>query len=142
MSRFDRLELRPLKARDTRSPLPAFDPERDDKYYCEMAMKSLRRGDPEIALRYYSRALGMTPTNAAAWLGQLRCLLYFGEYNEVCLWADRALTTVPDHPEILAAKAVALGRKGETDKAIAPTCRSNRNRRVIGSSGGRGATCC
>lgn len=63
--------------------------------------------------------LEFNPDNAAAWTGQVRALIELGELREATLWADKALDRFPDHTELLAAKAGALGRSGFLDEAIA-----------------------
>jgi Flp pilus assembly protein TadD len=57
--------------------------------------------------------------NAGAWTGQVRMLIELGEYREAKLWADKALERFPNEPELLAAKAVALGRSGDLQGALA-----------------------
>jgi tetratricopeptide (TPR) repeat protein len=71
------------------------------------------------ALRLYSKVLEVNPQNAAAWTGQVRMLIELGEYREAKLWADKALERFPHEPELLAAKAVALGRSGDLQEALA-----------------------
>ena len=46
-------------------------------------------------------------------------LIELGEYREAKLWADKALERSPHEPELLAAKAVALGRSGDLQGAMA-----------------------
>src|SRR5882757_10617886 len=46
-------------------------------------------------------------------------LIELGEFREAKLWADKALERFPQWPELLAAKAVALGRSGDLDSALA-----------------------
>jgi tetratricopeptide (TPR) repeat protein len=48
-------------------------------------------------------------------------LIELGEYEEALLWADKALELYPEHPDLLAAKAVASGRTGDLEKAMAYT---------------------
>jgi tetratricopeptide (TPR) repeat protein len=121
VSRFDRLEIKP---QDPEPPAPAGgnphepDAGHDDLYHLREAVTALQRGNAERGLHHFSRVLGLNRQNAAAWVGQLRCLLMLGEYDEVCLWADKALAVLPDHPEVLAAKAAALGRLGEFNRAV------------------------
>ena len=70
-------------------------------------------------MRLYSKVLEFNPQNAAAWTGQVRMLIELGEYREARLWADKALERFPREPELLAAKAVALGRSGDLQGALA-----------------------
>ena len=53
------------------------------------------------------------------WFGQVRMLIELVEYEEALLWTDKALELFPDHPELLAAKAVASNRSGALGKAMA-----------------------
>src|SRR5256712_12234499 len=46
-------------------------------------------------------------------------LIELGEFREAKLWADKALERFPREPELLAAKAVALGRGGDLQAALA-----------------------
>ena len=46
-------------------------------------------------------------------------LIELGEYKEATVWVDKALEMFPEHPELLAAKAVACARDGRMEKAIA-----------------------
>jgi len=46
-------------------------------------------------------------------------LIELGEFREAKLWADKALEHFPNEPELLAAKAVALGRSGDLQAALA-----------------------
>lgn len=71
------------------------------------------RGDYEAALTAYSRALRHDRQLIGAWSGQIRCLLRLGETFEARTWSERALEKFPNHPELLAAKGVALVRDGD-----------------------------
>jgi len=46
-------------------------------------------------------------------------LIELGEYREANLWANKALERFPNEPELLASKAVALGREGDLKGALA-----------------------
>ena len=70
-------------------------------------------------MRLYSKVLEFNPHSAAAWCGQVRMLIELGECEEARLWADKALEHFPREPELLAAKAVALGRSGDLQAALA-----------------------
>ena len=63
--------------------------------------------------------LEFNPNSAAAWTGQVCALIELGEYHEAKVWADKALEHFPSEPELLAAKAVALGRSGDGQGAMA-----------------------
>jgi len=80
---------------------------------------TFRAGYFEPALRLFGRVLESNPRSAPAWGGQVRMLLELGEVAEAKVWADKALDHLPDEPELLAAKGVALARGGDTDAALA-----------------------
>ena len=67
----------------------------------------------------YSKVLEFNPNHTAAWGGQVRMLIELGEFREAKLWADKALERFPHDAELLAAKAVALGRSGDLEAALA-----------------------
>jgi tetratricopeptide (TPR) repeat protein len=92
---------------------------KDEGYYFAEARAAFANGNFEQALRLYSKVLEFNPQNAAAWTNQVRMLIELGEYREAKLWADKALERFPHEPELLAAKAVALGRGGDLQGALA-----------------------
>jgi len=92
---------------------------KDEAYYLGEARAAFENARFEVALRHYSKVLEFNPKNAAAWTGQVRMLIELGEYREAKLWADKALERFPTEPELLAAKAVALGRSGDLQGALA-----------------------
>ncbi len=92
---------------------------KDESFYSQQAQQAYERGAYEPALRYYSKVLEFNPQNVGAWTGQVRMLTELREYKEARLWADKALERFPTAPELLAAKAVALGRMGDLDEALA-----------------------
>ncbi|SPE52200.1 hypothetical protein SBV1_1460020 [Verrucomicrobia bacterium] len=92
---------------------------KDEPYYYGEARSAFENGNFETALRLYSKVLEFNPANAGAWTGQVRMLIELGEYREARLWADKALERLPHDPELLAAKAVALGRSGDLVGALA-----------------------
>lgn len=91
---------------------------RDERYYLSQAQESFEAGRFEQALRHFAKVLEFNPRQAAAWTGQVRMLVELGEFSEARLWADKALATFPDEPELLAAKAVALARSGDLGGAM------------------------
>src|SRR2546427_12226077 len=91
---------------------------KDDGYYFSEARSAFENGKFESALRLYSKVLEFNPQNASAWAGQVRMLIELGEFREAKLWADKALERFRHEPELLAAKAVALGRGGELQGAL------------------------
>ncbi len=92
---------------------------KDEAYYLAEALAAFQGADFERGLRMYSKVLEFNPRNASAWAGQVRMLIELGEYREARLWAEKALERFPHEPELLAAKAVALGRSGDLQAALA-----------------------
>jgi tetratricopeptide (TPR) repeat protein len=92
---------------------------RNEEYFHKQALRYRLAGDFELALRNYSRALEQNSAFFPGWLGQVLMLIELGEYKEAVVWADKALEMFPEHPELLAAKAVACARDGRLEKAIA-----------------------
>jgi len=117
MSRFRNLELDDEAA--AMPGLPAQSLGRDEAHFLEEARTAFAAGNFELGLRFYSKVLEYNPKNAAAWTGQVRMLIELGEFREAKLWADNALERFPNEPELLAAKAVALGRSGDLQGALA-----------------------
>ncbi len=92
---------------------------KDEAYYFADARAAFEQAQFEQALRSYSKVLEFNVQNPAAWAGQVRALIELGEYHEAKVWADKALERFPNDSELLAAKAVALGRSGDLDGALA-----------------------
>ena len=117
MSRFGNLELGgefEESSRQQQQPLA-----KDEAYYFAEAHSAFENGNFEDALRFYSKVLEFNPQNVVAWTAQVRMLVELGEFHEGKLWADKALERFPHDPELLAAKAVALGRSGDLQGALA-----------------------
>jgi tetratricopeptide (TPR) repeat protein len=117
MSRFANLEF-------TDGADNQFQPEqkalvKDEAYYLAEARVAFEAGNFEQGLRFYSKVLEYDVKNTVAWTGQVRMLIELGEFREAKLWADKALERFPNEPELLAAKAVALGRSGDLLGALA-----------------------
>jgi tetratricopeptide (TPR) repeat protein len=92
---------------------------KDEAYYLAEARTAFESGNFESALRLYSKVLEFNPQNTAAWAAQVRMLIEMREYREARLWADKALERFPRDPELLAVKAVTLGRSGDLQGALA-----------------------
>jgi len=92
---------------------------KDDAFYLAEARSAFENANFEQGLRLYSKVLEFNPQAGAAWSGQVRMLIELGQYREAALWADKALERFPNDPELLAAKAVALGRNGQLQEALA-----------------------
>src|SRR2546430_3691405 len=115
MGRFVNLEF-DGDSQERRAEKPAL---KDEAYYLAEARTAFEAGSFEAALRLYSKVLEFNPQNVAAWTGQVRMLIELNEFKEAKLWADKALERFPHEPELLAAKAVALGRGGDLQGALA-----------------------
>src|SRR5436853_6247908 len=107
---------------------------KDEAYYSAEARAAFENGNFEQGLRLFSKVLEFNPENAAAWTGQVRMLIELGEFREAKLWADKALERFPHEQELLASKAVALGRSGDLQGALAFSDASIEERGDAGSS--------
>ena len=116
MDRFSQLEFDEKMPERKRSQ---GEPVRDADYFYKDALRYWLAGDFELALRNYSRALEKNSALFDAWVGQVLMLIELGEYKEAVVWADKALELFPEHPELLAVKAVACCRDCKMEKAIA-----------------------
>lgn len=92
---------------------------KDESYYFSEARSSFENADFERALRLYAKVLEFNPGNSLAWAGQVRMLIELNEFQEARVWVEKALEKFPHEPELLAAKAVALGRLGDLQGALA-----------------------
>ncbi len=117
MSRFNNLELG--NESEDHSPSEGSAVSKDEVYFLTEARAAFEAGRFEQGLRAYSKVLEFNPKNASAWSGQVRMLIELGEFREAKLWADKALERFPHEAELLAAKAVALGRTGDLAGALA-----------------------
>ena len=116
MDRFSQLELGSVHPDEPGKP---GEPIRDAHYFHQEALRYWLAGDFEVALRNHSRSLEQDSTFFGGWSGQLCMLLELGEHKEADLWADKAMGLFPDHPELLALKAVAHKRDNKLRQAIA-----------------------
>jgi len=117
MSRFSKLEFGAESAGQTE---PVYHGLPTDEGQCLAAARSaFESANFEQGLRFYAKVLEHNPNNASAWAGQVRMLIELGEQREAKLWADKALERFPHDAELLAAKAVALGRSGDLAGALA-----------------------
>lgn len=131
MDRFSQLEFDEQMPERKRSQ---GEPVRDANYFYAEALRYWLAGDFELALRNYSRVLEQNNTVFDAWVGQVLMLIELGEYKEAVVWTDKALELFPEHPELLAVKAVACCRDAKLEKAIAYSdnsiCKENITSRV------------
>jgi len=116
MDRFSRLEFGETSPEKKSSQ---GEPVRNADYFHKEAVKYWLAGDYEVALRNYSRVLENNNAVFEAWAGQVLMLIELGEYPEACVWADKAMEFFPEHPELLALKAIACLRDAKVEKAIA-----------------------
>lgn len=92
---------------------------KDEAFYLKEARLGFENAKFEYALRAYAKALEFNPMSSVAWAGQVQMLIELGEYKEAKLWAEKALERFPNNSEILSLKAMALGRYGDLDAALA-----------------------
>ena len=114
MGRFEHLEV----SIKTKKKNKEYAQNYDEVYYINQAKTAQLNGDFEAALRYYSRALSYKIEIPEAWVGQVLCLIDLGEIKEAIIWTDKGIGVIGDNPELLAVKAMALGRNGELDRAL------------------------
>ena len=119
MSRFANLEFDDAKQQRRRAEADAGSPARDATHFYGRGQQAWLNGDFEVALREFSRSLEQHSAFYEGWFGQVRMLIELGEFEEALLWTDKALELFPEHPSLLAAKAVAWCRAGALDKALA-----------------------
>ncbi len=88
-------------------------------HYLREAEQLFMEGDYEAALRAYGRILEFQADEPAAWAGQVRMLIELRDFAQAKALADRGLQRLQDHPELLAARAVALAREKQIEAALA-----------------------
>ena len=91
----------------------------DTAHWMRLADRSRRAGDFEDALRFYSRAVELDRQAVNGWVGQVCMLIALEEFNEAELWARKALELFRNNPDLHAARAQALCRKGDLKNAQA-----------------------
>lgn len=114
MSRFGNLEFNSDQDESAARSLPL----KDEEHFLAKAQEAFETGKFELALRMYARVIEFNAKLPAPWTGQVRMLIELGEFEEARVWADKALAIFPDEGELLAAKAVALARLGDTAGAM------------------------
>jgi tetratricopeptide (TPR) repeat protein len=115
MSRFHHLEFGEPELTPRATPEEAG---QNETSCLSQARTSFAAGHFAKALRAYAKTLEYNPKNDEAWAGQVRMLLELHEDTEAINWANRALEHCPDSAEVLAAKAVASVRAGDTAAAL------------------------
>lgn len=118
MNRFRKLELETAAevAPETSSESQ---PVRNASNWIKRADDCRRDGQYESALRFYSRALEDDKNLISAWVGQVQMLILLGEHPEAEIWSRKALELFPSDGELMAARAQALCRLGQTKPAFA-----------------------
>ncbi len=116
MDRFSQLEFGDAHSERSRQP---GEEERGAAYFLKQALRYWLAGDYEVALPNHARVLEQDSARFEGWSGQVQMLIELGEYKEADVWADKAMDLFPDHPELLAHKAVANHRDARYDKAVA-----------------------
>src|ERR1700733_14090725 len=117
MSRFVNLEFGGQAGEQTPAETPGV--VKDEAFYQREAQTAFEEADFEKALRLYAKVLEFNPQHAAAWTAQVRMLIELDRCDEANVWADQALERFPREADLLAAKAVVLARRGETQSALA-----------------------
>ena len=118
MSRFEWLEITPPNDMDMDISTDTTEKLRDDRYYLDAGQQAHMQGKFDLALRYYSRALSINPRLEIAWRWQVVALIDLMEFQEAAMWADKAMEIFPQHPHLLAAKAMAVVRMGRGEEAM------------------------
>lgn len=117
MKRFTNLEFDDSSG--SQKPSGSGESVRDAAFFHQRAIQCFLHSDFELALRNFSRALEVNSSFFDGWAGQIWMLIELGEYPEAMIWSDKALESFPEHPELLAAKAVACLRDAKYEKAKA-----------------------
>lgn len=119
MGRFSNLEFDRNEEEGSSEESRAASQPRDEKYYLARAQDAFREGRYEESLRFYSRCLEFDVRLPEGWFGQVCSLLELDEPREAKVWAEKGLEQFRAHPELTAARGVALARLGEFDGAMA-----------------------
>src|SRR5262249_35576121 len=116
MPRFDHLELdSPHEDSGARKSVQV--DSQDEKHWLRMAEENRRQGLYDNALRFYSRALELDKSLVLGWLGQVQMLVAQGEYPEAELWSRKGLELFRNNGDLMAGRAQALCRMGDTKQA-------------------------
>jgi tetratricopeptide (TPR) repeat protein len=84
----------------------------------EQAVEERRCGKYEQALRMYSRALEDDKSLVDCWLGQVQMLVLLDEHVEAELWGRKALDLFPGNGDLMAGRAQAMRRMGDTSQGL------------------------
>ena len=116
MGRFDKLEV--TSEQPDKRPSSKESHARRDVAWLEQAIEERRCGHYENALRLYSRALEDDKSLVTGWLGQVQMLVLLEEVVEAELWSRKALELFPGNGDLMAGRAQAIGRSGDTTAAL------------------------
>ena len=116
MARFDKLEFNASEQKSSGSAEPRRG-EVDERHWMSKADTDRRQGLYENALKYYSRALEEDKSLVGGWLGQVQMLVQLGEAKEAELWSRKALEMFPSNGDLLAGRAQACCRLGDSRDA-------------------------
>jgi len=116
MGRFDKLELKSTEA--GAEQVQQHRTARNDPAWKEQAVEERRSGHYENALRMYSRALEDDKSQVDCWLGQVQMLVMLDEAVEADLWSRKALELFPGNGDLMAGRAQAMRRTGDTPQAM------------------------
>jgi tetratricopeptide (TPR) repeat protein len=117
MARFDKLELESGSSRQPEKE-PKKKTAREQVPWLQQAIEERRCGNYENALRLYSRALEDDKSLVNGWLGQVQMLVVLDESVEAELWSRKALELFPGNGDLLAGRAQAMHRSGNTPQAL------------------------
>lgn len=118
MNRFRKLEINDEAEHSSKVTENRSQPQ-DANLWMQRADEGRRLGQYEAALRFYSRSLEDDKNLVAAWVGQVQMLIVLGEHPEAELWSRKALELFPSDGELMASRAQALCRQGQTKPAFA-----------------------
>jgi tetratricopeptide (TPR) repeat protein len=110
--RFSHLEFNEGRRRREAQQTGAAQPSAEN--FLGLADEEYRWGRFERALQFFTRCLGEDRGAVRAWVGQVQMLVQLGECHEARLWSDKALELFRNNGELLAAKAQACVRLGDT----------------------------
>ena len=116
MGRFDKLEV--SGEQPEKRPSSKESHARSEPGWLEQAVEERRCGHYENALRLYSRALEDDKSLVTGWLGQVQMLVLLDEVVEAELWSRKALELFPGNGDLMAGRAQAMGRNGDTTQAL------------------------
>lgn len=118
MARFDKLELNSAEQPAAREPKRKPQADQDQPTWQQQAIEERRCGHYENALRLYSRALEDDKSQVNCWLGQIQMLVFLQESVEAEIWSRKALELFPGNGDLIAGRAQATRRVGDTSQAL------------------------